>query len=90
MRRSPDSIASRTAAAIVGGYIVANTVAFVVAAAMPMSEADAVLVAMQVSYLFYAFAVLWAFAAKTARRAWTGLSGTALVTLLIWAGLRLG
>jgi len=90
MRNSPDSIGSRTAAAIVGGYIVANTVAFVIAAAMPMTDADAVLVAMQASYLFYAIAVLWAFAAKTARVAWFGLSGTALVTLMIWAGLRLG
>lgn len=90
MRKSPDSIVSRTGAAIVGGYIVANTVAFVMVAAMPMSEIDAVLVAMQASYLFYALAALWAFAAKTARIAWAGLSGTALVTLLIWAGLRLG
>lgn len=90
MRNSPDSIASRTTAAIVGGYIVANTVAFVIAAAMPMNETDAVLTAMQASYLFYAIAVLWAFTAKTARVAWLGLSGTALVTLLIWARLRLG
>lgn len=90
MRRSPDAIVSRALAAVVGGYIVANAIAFALAATLPLSQTDAVLVAMQASYLFYTIAALWAFAAKSALKAWLGLSGATAISLLLWGGMKLG
>tara|TARA_B100000446_G_scaffold75853_1_gene71736 strand:- start:8408 stop:8680 length:273 start_codon:yes stop_codon:yes gene_type:complete len=88
MRKSPSSIVSRTGAAIVGGYVLANCMAFALAAALPLHQIDATLMAMQLTYLFYAVAAIWAFAANRARTAWLGLVAPSGIALLIWALLR--
>jgi hypothetical protein len=72
-------LASRCVAAIAGGYALASTlpVALValVALAAPvapgaMAHADAALVALQLSFVVYTAAVVWAFAARSASLAW--------------------
>ncbi len=88
MRKSPSSIFSRTGAAIVGGYLLANSVAFALAAVLPLHQIDATLMAMQLTYLFYVLAAIWAFAANQARTAWLGLVVASGLALLIWALLR--
>lgn len=67
------SIVSRTAAAVVGGYALANLLAIAAAGLMPTDRADAVLAAMLGSFAIHTAAVLWVFAARSAGRAWLGL-----------------
>lgn len=65
-------IAMRTVLAILGGY--AFTYAFTAALArlLPLAPVDALIVATLPSYLVYTAAILWAFAARSLRRAWYG------------------
>lgn len=66
-------VASRIVAAIVGGYAFANAVGVLLTRILPMPRADAVLTATLASFALYAAAILWAFAARSARLAWLGL-----------------
>ena len=63
---------SRIAAALLGGYGIA-ALASVAVLALPMSKPQAVLTGMLASFLVYAGAVVWVFAARSAGRAWVGL-----------------
>lgn len=67
------SLLSRVAAAVVGGYALATTVPVALVAFCSVPRVDAVLMAMQLSFLVYAAAVMWAFAARSACHAWAGL-----------------
>ena len=67
------AIILRLAAALLGGYALATTMAVALAGLMPAPRADAVLAATLASFALHAVAVLWAFAARSARRAWLGL-----------------
>ena len=60
-------------AAVVGGYAAANAVALGLAQILPMSRGDAVMTGILLTYLVYAAAVVWVFAARSARRAWFGI-----------------
>lgn len=92
-RKSPVSpregglaIALRTAAAAIGGYALANTSSIALAAALPLIRAEAALFALEVSFLVYTGAVLWAFAARSARAAWAGLLLATMVSgAVAWA-----
>jgi len=84
MRRSPDSVLSRSIAAIVGGYALSNLVAIAFVAALPMLQVEAVMTSMMLSFLFYALAAIWAFSAKTAMLSWLGMIVTGLIALLVW------
>jgi hypothetical protein len=76
-------VLSRTLAAIVGGYALAATCSMFFAVALPIARAQAVLTGMLVAIVLCACAALWAFATRTALRAWLGL---ALPTALFWLG----
>jgi len=80
-------IASRTLAAALGGYALANSLPVALLAMLPMSAADAALSAIQLSFLVYLGAILWAFAARSAWHAWLGLLLPAAASLLLggWA-----
>ncbi len=90
-------VASRVLAAFVGGYLLANTGAILLAGVLPMARSDAVQVAMMCSFLLYLGAWLWVFATRSALRAWLGLLLPALLCLgaaallglpgLAWLGL---
>jgi len=69
----------RGLAAVVGGYGVANLVPVALTAGWGWTRVDAALAAMQFSFVVYAAAVMWAFGARSARVAWIGLGGVALV-----------
>ena len=76
MRRSTSKgshVLSRVLAAVVGGYAAANVVAVGVAQVLPMSRGDGVMTGILLTYLVYATAVVWVFAARSARRAWLGI-----------------
>lgn len=82
------NVLSRCLAAVLGGYALATTLPVCIVAACfgAVARFDAVLIAMQLSFVVYAGAVMWAFAAGSARSAWTGLGLTALLASLVaWA-----
>lgn len=89
VRRARGALLSRIAAALFGGYALA-VLTSVAALALPMGIVEAVLTGMQASFAVYAAAVVWVFAARSARRAWLGLALAALPLLAaacwVWRG----
>jgi len=77
------SVASRVVAAIGGGYLLASLMSIVVARVVPLPHASAVMTGMLFSFLFFACAALWVFAARSARVAWLGLVVPAFVLALV-------
>lgn len=63
-------IVSRAAAALLGGYAFSYAATACLARLLPLAAADAAIVASLPSFAFYTGAFLWAFATRSARRAW--------------------
>ena len=81
-------VLSRSLAALAGGYLLASFLPVPLVALWPMERSDAVLAAMQLSFPVFTAAVMWAFAARSARAAWTGLAiALAASGLAAWAML---
>lgn len=70
-------LASRIIAALSGGYALA-ALCSIAALALPIDGRQAVFTGMLASFLLYASAVVWVFAARSAWRAWLGLIIAAL------------
>ena len=66
-------IASRVLAATAGGYAFANVVGIFLVRVLPVARGDAVLAMTLASFALYAAAIIWTFAARSARMAWLGL-----------------
>lgn len=84
------AVASRLLASSLGGYALAQLlpVALVASLAPALPRADAVLVAMQLSFVVYALALMAAFAARNARRAWAGMLLASLGSAVVaWVAL---
>lgn len=79
-------VLSRTLAAILGGYALASVSAVFCAVALPTARGQAVLTGMLVAIVVAACAALWAFATRTALRAWLGIL---VPTLVLAAASRL-
>ncbi len=75
-------VLSRVLAAILGGYVFSYALTAALARLLPLAPADALIVATLPAFLFYTLAVLWAFAARDAWRAWAGVA-LALPLLLV-------
>ncbi|HEX7865999.1 MAG TPA: DUF3649 domain-containing protein [Variovorax sp.] len=75
-------VASRAVAAIAGGYGIAALSATVLALCLPaafgMARSEAAMTGTLASFIVFALAVMWVFAARTALRAWFGLVVAAL------------
>ena len=71
-------VASRAVAAIAGGYGVAALSAALLALCLPplfgTARSEAAMTGTLASFLVFAVAVMWVFAARTALRAWSGLA----------------
>jgi hypothetical protein len=79
------AVLSRLAAAVFGGYALATMLPILLSHALPMPKAEAVMTAVLLSFVVYTCAILWAFAAGTAAKAWSGLLiPTAACTALWW------
>ena len=77
-------VLSRLLAAVFGGYALAWSATLFLSTYLPLSHFEAVLTATMLSFVIYALAVMWAFAARDAWRAWAGLMApTLLLTLCI-------
>ena len=66
-------VASRSVAAIVGGYVLAALVTMLLSVSLPMARSEAVMTATLLSFAVYTCAVMWVFATRSALRAWLGL-----------------
>lgn len=68
------AVVSRIAAASIGGYGLSALTTICLAEFLPLARAEAVVLAMTLSFLVYLPAVLWCFACRTAWLAWAGLA----------------
>jgi hypothetical protein len=84
------SVVSRVVAAACGGYVLINLANMALAVVLPVEQYRALLFAMQMSFVFYTLAIIWAFAARTATRAWLGLALVAAPLAIIDAWFYLG
>ncbi|MDH4585052.1 iron transporter [Pseudomonas sp. BN415] len=64
------AVLSRSAAALLGGYLFSYAFTAALARLSPLDGADAVIVATLPSFAIFTFAILWAFAARSAWKAW--------------------
>lgn len=64
------TLASRVAAALIGGYALAYFGAGALARLLPLANSEAVVVASLLGLLLYALAIMGVFAARSAGRAW--------------------
>lgn len=83
-------VASRTLAALFGGYGLAGLAAAACAVTLPMARSDAVVTGMMVGLVVQAAAAIWVFSAGSAVRAWLGLAAPCVVLgiLLLQGGGR--
>lgn len=79
------AVLSRLLAALLGGYALSALLTAVLALHLPLEPSEAMLVGTMLSFLAYALAVMWAFAARHALRAWTGLLAPILLLAAILA-----
>ncbi|WP_043203026.1 hypothetical protein [Pseudomonas putida] len=75
-------ILSRSGAALLGGYALSYAASACLARILPLSAADAVIVATLPAFIFYTVAILWAFACRDALRAWAPLALAAPLSLI--------
>lgn len=76
-------VASRMSAAVLGGYLLAYAFAAGTASALAagglLARSDAVVAASMLSFLVYLVAAIYAFAARTAWRAWAWIAGNTVL-----------
>lgn len=72
-------VLSRTLAAIFGGYALASATTLLMTLALPLPRSQAVLTGMLSGIVICACAALWAFAVRSALKAWVGIAGPAAV-----------
>ncbi|MFY4729327.1 DUF3649 domain-containing protein [Nitrospira sp. BLG_2] len=82
-------VTSRVGAAALGGYALAYAFTACLTLLLPLPKTEAILTAAMLSFLLYAGAIIWAFAAATPWRAWIGLLVPAGVFAAIAAPLAL-
>ncbi|MCE1114910.1 MULTISPECIES: DUF3649 domain-containing protein [Pseudomonas] len=80
------AVASRSLAALLGGYLLASLASVCITLLAPMAQVDAALTGMMLSFVVYLLAFIGCFACRSAWRAWLGVLLPSLVLGLI-AGL---
>lgn len=73
------AILSRTLLAVGGGYLFAALSTASLALILPMSRAQAVMAATQLSFALFCALVVWAFCASSLRKAWLVTAGLCAV-----------
>ncbi len=77
------AVASRSLAALLGGYLLASMASVCIALVAPLPKVDATLTGLLLSFVFYLLAFIWCFACRSAWHAWLGvlLPGAALAAI---------
>ncbi|MBA6062499.1 DUF3649 domain-containing protein [Pseudomonas juntendi] len=73
------AVASRSLAALLGGYLLASAASVCIALVAPLPKVDATLIGLMLSFVFYLLAFIWCFACRSAWRAWLGALAPSLV-----------
>lgn len=81
-------VLSRSLAAILGGYALAASTGTLMSLALPMARSQAVVTGMLTAIVVCACAALWAFAVRTAWKAWWGIATPALLMTIATLLLR--
>ncbi|MCO1623024.1 MAG: DUF3649 domain-containing protein [Pseudomonas alloputida] len=76
-------VASRSLAALLGGYLLASLASVCIALLAPLPKVDATLIGLLLSFVFYLLAFIWCFACRSAFRAWLGVLTPSLLLGLI-------
>jgi uncharacterized membrane protein len=77
------SVMSRVLAAAVGGYGLMLLFDIALSFLLPITPRNAFLYAVQSGFLIYTLVIIWAFAARTATKAWLGLLLVAVPLALV-------
>ncbi len=81
----PWHLAARLLTAVFGGYAFASACAICVVFLLPVDGADAVTAGLLSSFVFYAGAIMWAFAVRSAGKACVSIWGATLILgLMAW------
>ncbi|AMK29454.1 MULTISPECIES: DUF3649 domain-containing protein [Pseudomonas] len=67
------AVTSRSLAALLGGYLLASMASVCITLLAPMTQADATMTGMMLSFVFYLIAFIGCFACRSAWRAWLGV-----------------
>ena len=79
------AVASHAVAGLLGGYALAAAFAASVALLVRTPPEEAAFLGAVPSFLVFAGAIVWAFSARTALRAWSGIAlPTLLLAALVW------
>lgn len=79
------AVASRSLAAVAGGYLLANLFVLAFRRVVPMEARDASQLALMLSFIVFALVSVGVFAARDSYRAWAGvLIPVALCGALVW------
>jgi len=73
-------VVSRIAAGILGGYWAAYGTAALLSVTLPLGKTDATTLSTILALPAHLIALLWAFGARTALRAWIGIAGGAILS----------
>ncbi|WP_449431223.1 DUF3649 domain-containing protein [Pseudomonas putida] len=73
------AVTSRSLAALLGGYLLASLASVCITLLAPLSQVDATLSGMLLSFVVYLLAFIWCFACRSAWRAWSGVLLPSLV-----------
>jgi hypothetical protein len=76
------AVASRIAAAALGGYVLAALSSICFAWILPLTRPEAVVSSMMLAFIVYLIVVLWCFACRSAWRAWAGIALPGLLLAL--------
>jgi len=77
------AVASRTAAALFGGYLVAYASAALLTVVLPMSRINRAVTASLLSFVVWTAVAIWVFAARSAWRGWWTLLVAGAVMLVL-------
>jgi hypothetical protein len=77
------NVLSRIVAAAVGGYVLVTMSHLALTVVLPVDYFKALLFSMQTGFISWTLIIIWAFAARTATRAWRGLALVALPLAII-------
>lgn len=88
MLRRRLGVASRACAALLGGYALASFLSVTLALGSRSPREEAIAGATPLAFLAFAGAVLWAFAARSAARAWLGIATPTVIFAALSCWLR--
>lgn len=81
--RNQGAVISRILAASLGGYVLTNTAAVLIAFLLPMPKVQSVATMMLGSFALFSAIVIWVYATASLRRVWLIMGPAIVISLLI-------